>query len=111
MVVLILKKMAIPIVVAIGMRILEITLWRQVGSGHWHVCYCNLNITGTVNLQRTGLPRCSPGFHLGMVEITRIASLSKYASTPRTLRDLKLIHLCQQQIGQSLFPLNPFPEK
>ena len=31
----------------------------QVESGHWHVCYCNLNITGTVNLQRTGLPRCS----------------------------------------------------
>ena len=55
----------------------EITLWRQVESGHWHVCYCNLNITGTVNLQRTGLPRCSPGFHLGMVEITRIASLSR----------------------------------
>lgn len=77
MVVLILKKMASRLWWLSGCRILEITLWRQVGGGHWHVCYCNLNITGTVNLQRTGLPRCSPGFHLGMVEITRIASLSR----------------------------------
>ncbi len=46
--------------------------------------YCNLNITGTVNLTRTGLPRCIPGFHFGIVLITRRASLSKYGSTLRT---------------------------
>ena len=39
--------------------------------------HCSLNVTGTVNLQRTGTPRCLPGIHFGIVEITRTASLSK----------------------------------
>ena len=46
--------------------------------------YCNLNTTGTVYFTRTFLPFCTPGLHFGIELITRIASLSKYASTPRT---------------------------
>ena len=46
--------------------------------------YCKRNDTGTVNLQETSLPRCLPGFHLGMFSIKRTASLSKDLSTPRT---------------------------
>lgn len=45
--------------------------------------YCNLNVIGTVYLTRTGLPLCLPGVHLGMVPITRRASLSNDGSTPR----------------------------
>ena len=45
--------------------------------------YCKRNCTGKINLTRTGLPRCSPGFHLGISLITRIASLSNDGSTPR----------------------------
>lgn len=45
--------------------------------------YCNLNVIGTVYLTRTGLPLCLPGDHLGMVPITRRATLSKDGSTPR----------------------------
>ena len=44
--------------------------------------YCNLKLTGTVNFTRTGLPRCIPGFHLGMDFMSRIASLSSEASPP-----------------------------
>lgn len=39
--------------------------------------YCSLNTTGTVYFTRTFLPFCTPGFHLGIELITRIASLSK----------------------------------
>ena len=51
----------------------------EATSFHYFVTinYCNLNITGTVYFTRTGLPRCIPGFHFGIVPITRSASLSR----------------------------------
>ena len=46
--------------------------------------YCNLKFTGSVYFTRTGWLRCFPGVHLGMLWITRTASLSRLGSTPRT---------------------------
>ena len=37
-----------------------------------------------VYFTRTASPFCLPGFHFGMIEMTRSASLSKSGSTPRT---------------------------
>lgn len=51
----------------------------------------NLNLTGSVNWVRTATPRCFPGFHLGMLMMTLIASLSKYSSTPWAIFGLEIL--------------------
>ena len=50
-----------------------------------------LSYKGSVNWVRTATPLCFPGFHLGMLMMTLIASLSKYSSTPWAIFGLEIL--------------------
>ena len=44
---------------------------------------CKRKVTGTVYFTLTSFPFCIPGFHLGIMDITLVASRSSDGSTPR----------------------------